>query len=307
MNKKLINVELVEDDDFVVYCDTDSAFSLAEPYIKVLYPDIDTTDEEKMSNIILKVSSDVISYINKNYDVLAKRLFFIEKHYFFIKQEYIAKTALWIAKKRYVQHIINENGIPRNEIKPVGLDIVRSSFPEKFKVFMEEMLRDILTGKDKDYIDNMLLEFKDKLKTFHPREIAKNTSVTFYCKTTGVKFDPKNRNPFEFVKGTTAQVKASLAYNDFLKRKGLDKKVQPILSGSKIKWVYCKENSFGIDCIAFKDDGTDPKEIMTFIENYIDRSKIFNKEFLLKLEDFYNAMKWEQFNENTARGCEFFG
>lgn len=48
------------------------------------------------------------------------------------------------------------------------------------------------------------------------------------------------------------------------------------MNGQKIKWVYLMENDYGIDALAMKADGTDPKEILDFIEKYIDRNQLYN-------------------------------
>ncbi len=75
--------------DWVIYTDTDSCFASALPIIKKNMPDIDLNDEKAMTEAILKVTGDVQSFVNKFYDVMAKRYFNIEKHRFDAKQEVI--------------------------------------------------------------------------------------------------------------------------------------------------------------------------------------------------------------------------
>ena len=120
-----------------------------------------------------------------------------------------------------------------------------------------------------------------------------------------INFDPKDRESFHFVKGTTAQCKATLAYNDMLKVYKC-KETEPIMSGSKIKWVYLKDNPFGLDGLAFKDDGRDPKVIMDFIITYANRTRIWDAELQTKLADFYKALNWEIFSEDQASIDTFF-
>jgi hypothetical protein len=81
---------------------------------------------------------------------------------------------------------------------------------------------------------------------------------------------------------------------------------EPILHGGKIKWVYLKENPFGLTGMAFKDDDKDPKIIMDFINQYIDRTAIWNAELEKKLNDFYNAMRWEMYSEDAETIDQFF-
>jgi DNA polymerase elongation subunit (family B) len=292
--------------DWVIYTDTDSCFASALPIIKKNMPDIDLNDEKAMTEAILKVTGDVQSFVNKFYDVMAKRYFNIEKHRFDAKQEVIAKTSFWLAKKRYAQFIINKAGIECDEMEVKGIDVVRTSFPIRFRKFMQKFLDDMLRKLPKDQIDASILEFKDKMSTYPVIEIAKNTSVKFKSQNGDNDYNPKTRHPFQFIDGTPAQAKAALAYNDLLKTWKLDKDVPEIFHGQKIKWVYLKQNQYGIEGIAMKADGTDPDRIMEFIEQYVDRNAMYEQELRGKLLDFYNVLNWSYPNETDVKLEEFF-
>ena len=292
--------------DWVIYTDTDSCFASALPIIKKNMPDIDLNDEKAMTEAILKVTGDVQSFVNKFYDVMAKRYFNIEKHRFDAKQEVIAKTSFWLAKKRYAQFIVNKAGIECDEMEVKGIDVVRTSFPIRFRKFMQKFLDDMLRKLPKDQIDVSILEFKDKMSTYPVIEIAKNTSVKFKSQSGEMDYNPKTRHPFQFMDGTPAQAKAALAYNDLLKIWNLDKDVPPIFHGQKIKWVYLKQNVYGIEGIAMKADGTDPDRVVEFIEQYVDRNAMYEQELKGKLLDFYNVLNWSYPNETDVKLEEFF-
>ena len=292
--------------DWVIYTDTDSCFASALPIIKKNMPDIDINDEKAMTEAILKVTGDVQSFVNKFYDVMAKRYFNIEKHRFDAKQEVIAKTSFWLAKKRYAQFIVNKAGIECDEMEVKGIDVVRTSFPIRFRKFMQQFLDDMLRKLPKDQIDVSILEFKDKMSTYPVIEIAKNTSVKFKSQSGEMDYNPKTRHPFQFMDGTPAQAKAALAYNDLLKIWNLDKDVPPIFHGQKIKWVYLKQNVYGIEGIAMKADGTDPDRVVEFIEQYVDRNAMYEQELKGKLLDFYNVLNWSYPNETDVKLEEFF-
>ena len=119
-------------------------------------------------------------------------------------------------------------------------------------------------------------------------------------------YDPPNRPPFNFVKGTAAQVKAGLGYNDLLTFLKLNKKHQKILNGQKIKWIYLTENPYGLEAIAMKADGTDPKQILTFIDDYADKKAMYTKELKSKLQGFYTVLNWTYPDENTTNASKFF-
>ena len=296
------------DGDWVIYTDTDSCFASALPIIQKNMPDIDTNDEKAMTEAILKVTGEVQSFVNKFYDMMSLRFFNIEKHRFDAKQEVIANTGFWLAKKRYAQFIINNGGLVVNEMEVKGIDVVRTSFPIQFRKFMQQFLNDILRKTDKQVIDQNILTFLDKNLVDSPViEIAKNTSVKF--KSGGeskTDYNPKTRSKFKYIKGTTAQAKAALFYNDLLQHWGLDKMVPPIFHGQKIKWVYLKSNEFGSECIALKADGTDPDQIIDFINKYVDRTAMYEQELKGKLMDFYNILNWDYPNQTDKTLGEFF-
>jgi DNA polymerase elongation subunit (family B) len=292
--------------DWVIYTDTDSCFASAMPIIKKNMPDIDINDEKAMTEAILKVTGDVQSFVNKFYDVMAKRYFNIENHRFDAKQEVIAKTSFWLAKKRYAQFIVNKAGIECDEMEVKGIDVVRTSFPIQFRKFMQKFLDDMLRKLPKEQIDVSILEFKDKMPTYPVIEIAKNTSVKFKSQSGETDYNPKTRHPFQFMDGTPAQAKAALAYNDLLKNWNLDKDVPPIFHGQKIKWVYLKQNEYGVEGIAMKADGTDPDRVIAFIEQYVDRNAMYEQELKGKLLDFYNVLNWSWPNETDVKLEEFF-
>ena len=57
-----------------------------------------------------------------------------------LKQELISKAGIWIAKKRYAQWVINQEGNPVDKLDVKGIDVVRSSYPAAFRKFLSEVL-----------------------------------------------------------------------------------------------------------------------------------------------------------------------
>jgi DNA polymerase elongation subunit (family B) len=283
---------LNDNKDYVIYTDTDSCFASAIPLIEKLHPNIDKKNETEMIKETLNICSKVQKYVNDMFNVMAKKLFNLNYHEFEAKQEVIARSSFWLAKKKYTQAIINKNGIECDEIEIKGIDVVRTNFPIGFKKFMNEFLRDLLKDTLKEDIDKKIYDFERSLCNIPVIELAKNTSIKFISQDKKKNYNPDDRVPFNYVLGTPAQVKAGLAYNDLLSFWGLDKKNPKLMNGQKIKWVYLLENDYGIDALAMKADGTDPKEIMDFIEKYIDRNQLYTQELKSKLTLFYNVQHW---------------
>lgn len=95
----------------------------------------------------------------------------------------------------------------------------------------------------------------------------------------------------KIIKGAPASVKATIIYNDLIKFWRLDNKHSYITQGDKIKWIYLKPNRYRIEAIAFIPFDI-PEKILTFIEEYADRQKIFDSILLNKLEGFYTDLGW---------------
>ena len=59
----------------------------------------------------------------------------------------------------------------------------------------------------------------------------------------------------------------------------------------KVLW-YIKNNQFQLDALAYKGYD-DPKELMDFIKQYIDRDKLYNRALNKKIQMFYDALSWD--------------
>ncbi len=53
--------------------------------------------------------------------------------------------------------------------------------------------------------------------------------------------------------GAPAAVKAAIRYNDLLRFWKLDSKHELITNGTKVKWIYLKDNPYKIEALAFFD------------------------------------------------------
>ena len=120
---------------------------------------MDVNDEDKMSKAILEIADEVQSYLNESYNYFAKKFCNLNKHRFDIKQEVIAKSGLFVTKKRYGLKIINDNGKKVDKMMVKGLDTVRSSFPMAMRTMLSKLLEDILMDVPKDKLDKFIINF----------------------------------------------------------------------------------------------------------------------------------------------------
>ncbi len=295
------NKELNDTENYCIYIDTDSVFYSAMPLVIKRFPNINIYNEEKMSNTILNIASEVQLYLNQSYDYFAKKFCNLDKHRFDIKQEVIAKSGLFITKKRYGLKIINDNGKKVNKMMVKGVDNVRSSFPIAMREMLSKLLEDILMDVPKDKIDKFILNFKDSMKLMDFNKIAMPTSVK------GIKkYRDSSGDIFHTYKlGTPIHVKSSLFYNDLLKHFNLTRKYSPIYNGEKIKWVYLKNNPIGLQTVAYKGY-EDPPEILSFIKQYINHDKIYKQALHKKIMMLYEALGWSEPTDASKTIERFF-
>lgn len=284
-------------EDHCAYIDTDSVYFSSLPLMS-------NVPEEDRLQYTIDWATQMEGELNKFYDVVAKRFFNCDTHRLSIKGEAISRTALWLRKKRYALKKVYdlEEGAPVDKMTIKGLDIVRSSFPQAYKVLMKGILKDILDGKLKEYVDGLVLQFKSAMISMDYKAIARNTSVKDIA-----KYDmPTWSSMQEFTKGTPAHVKAAITYNRVLEKLGKSSQFRPIRNGDKVKWVYLTRNAMGIDTIAFKTYD-DPPEILELVKKHIDYDALFEHELENKLLKFYTALGWGDLPiETNPLASDFF-
>jgi DNA polymerase elongation subunit (family B) len=303
--KKISNVyynkELGDTKDYCIYIDTDSVFYSATPLVKKRFPNMDIKNEDKMSKAILEIASEVQEYLNNGYDYFAKKFCNLDKHRFDIKQEVIAKSGLFVTKKRYGLKIINDNGKKVNKMMVKGLDTVRSSFPTAMRTMLSKLLEDILMDVPKQELDKFIINFKNSMKLMEFDKIAIPTSVKNIS-----KYYNKDGQMFNSYKtGTPVHVKSSIFYNEFLKYKNISNRYNSIANGEKIKWVYLKQNPLGLNTMAYKGH-EDPIELLNFIRQYINHDKLYKQALHKKIMMLYESMNWSEPTDSSKTIERFF-
>jgi len=295
------NKELGDTKDHCIYIDTDSVFYSATPLVKKRFPELDINNIDKMSKAILQIADEVQLYLNNGYNYFAKKFCNLNKHRFDIKQEVIAKSGLFVTKKRYGLKIINDNGKKVDKMMVKGLDTVRSSFPIAMRQMLSKVLEDILMDVPKENLDKFILNFKNSMKLMDFNKIAIPTSVR------GIqKYGIVDGNLFNSYKlGTPIHVKSSIFYNDLLKHLKISKRYSKIFDGEKIMWVYLKQNPIGLETIAYKGY-EDPPEILDFIRQFINPNKLYKQALHKKIMMFYQALNWNEPTDSSKTIERFF-
>jgi hypothetical protein len=289
-----------------------SSYMSAEPLAK-----LDKIPEDKMLDYSIKLSKTIVHRINKFYEYMIPKVFNVHpsKNRIEIVPDVIAKKALWIKKKNYalLKVFDMEKNVPLKnksgkdgKLEVKGLAVVRSSFPAAFRKFGSTFLEELLRDFGQKELSEKLMSFEESIDNYSIIELAKTTSIKFVSQNGDHDYNPHGRQLFRYVKGTPAQVKAGLAFNDLLKVWKLDKQIPLLHHAEKIKWVYMLPNEYCIDALAFRADDTDPTEILEFVEEYIDRKKMYSSELYKKLETIYSAIGWQMPNRGGELASKTF-
>lgn len=297
--------------DFVKYIDTDSLYVSAMPLAEL---EGNVTD---MTKFTIDTVTAVANHINDFYQFMVPKVFNVapEKNRIKIVGDVVAKKALWVAKKRYamlkvwdmekMKAVKDKNG-NEGKLEVKGLDTVRSSFPAAFRKFASKVLDNMLRGVGRDTIDEDIMRFEETINDHNIFDLAVTTSAKFVSGNGEHNYNPSSRRPFEVVNKTPIGVKSALAYNDMLKAMKLDKKVEKIMTGQKVKWVYLLPNDFCLPTLAMKADDTDPDEILEFITNHIDRKGMYDSQLHYKLEEIYTVIGWKYPNRGSQLAAKVF-
>jgi hypothetical protein len=160
--------------------------------------------------------------------------------------ERISESIINIAKKKYIQHIVHEDGIDYERMKyifPKGVELVRSSTPAFARDKIVDIVKYLFSHPDTFNIKELLKLVKQLRKEFELADIddiSMQSSVSNYDVKT---LNDKNL-PLQFVSGAHFAVKSAAHYNYLLfKNKEYQEKYEFIKSGTKIKYYVCKDKS----------------------------------------------------------------
>ncbi len=162
--------------------------------------------------------------------------------------ERISESVIYIAKKKYIQNIRFEDGIPYDELSyfySKGVEIVRRSTPLFVRDKIMEVIKYIFSHPDTFNIKDLLKQVKILRKEFDlcVPDMVDDISMQSSCSNYD-QYVLEDNAKLVFADKAPASVKAAAYYNHMLhKNKELQSKYEFLKSGSKIKYYYCKDAS----------------------------------------------------------------
>jgi DNA polymerase elongation subunit (family B) len=278
MNEFMNKMLKTDNVDYVIASDTDSIYI----EMKELVKRIDVNDDVKIVSAIDQFCEQKIQpYLDKCYQELADYMNVYQQK-MFMKRETIANKGIWKAKKMYILNAWNVEGVQYDspKLKMQGIEAVRSSTPQVCREYIRKAL-EIIMNESEISLQNYISQIREEYKNLPFDDIAFPRGANNVDKY----YDRSNI----YVKGTPIHIKASLLYNNLLKKYGL-RNLQPIMSGDKIKYCYLKLPNKIQDTVISNLDSL-PDELG--LNQYIDYEKQFDKSFIEPLKSITSIIRWD--------------
>jgi DNA polymerase elongation subunit (family B) len=261
----------------LIFGDTDSLGVLITPLVKEFSKNGKITEES------YEAAEKLQNYINQGINKWAVKTLNTNDCRFEFKRELMCDSAIFLEKKRYVFHVLDKEGIPCDDWKYTGIELVRTTMPKAIKPYVEKIIQSMVMTKSEKLVNDIFREAYEEFIKMDISEISLLSGIKNM-----EKYEAKSEG-FKTAKGMPCHVKAAYYYNLLLDELGLEKKYEKITSGDKIKYFYTeKPNVYSIDAIAFK--GKYPTEFNDLLKP--DMYVMFEKDMYKCVERFYNVMNW---------------
>jgi DNA polymerase elongation subunit (family B) len=266
--------------DYVIASDTDSLYVDMSLYSSDV-EEIDKFCETEVQQMLDVCFADLKNKMNAREQKM------------FMKREGISSRGVFVAKKRYMLNVLDNEGIRYHEpnIKMMGIEAVRSSTPQVVKDAIKETVKIMLQGTEEE-VQAYIADFR---RDYH------NMSFNDIAFPRGVNgLDKYSDRVTIYKKATPIHVRGALLYNKFLQDRNLQEAHEQIYNGSKVKFCYLEmpnplhENVIAVPSLL-------PPE-MDFINDYVDHDLQFSKSYLEPMKHILEAADWHPEKRNTLTG-----
>ena len=272
----------------VLASDTDSSMFNGEAFINKVLGNTDNIKWTKRNiQLVVSEGEEFIKTVNEYINNLSKEIFYSPLRRFNFKFEKFCSEGEFLAKKRYVLHLRQDDGAEVDKFSYTGVDVKKNELPIKIKDVLKYVIENamIYNWNNQDY-SKAIHDNWETFKELQPNELA-------YLKNYNTE---KNSEGFlSCEKGSGVHAKAAIYYNQLIKQFNLTSKYEFINPGDRLRYLYVKPNKYKIEVIGWKERW--PKE---FEEHFkIDYETMFEKIVLAPLKRFEVNHKWSKINIST--------
>jgi DNA polymerase elongation subunit (family B) len=224
----------------VIYIDTDSCYLSFQEVLE----NCNWTGSEK--DFVLKLYEYRLSdFNNKILEKYAKDL--NAENFLNFELETVAKNAIWLAKKKYMQNIVwKDPGVhydPLSKISAKGFEIIQSSTPLFARTKLKEVLKFIFSVDKVELGDivNLLKKIKREFKLANTEHITFNVKINNYR-----KYILSDYQQFEIASGCPIHIRAAGYYNFLLNNSKYKNRYKTLSDGEKVKYYLSKDKSCNV-------------------------------------------------------------
>jgi DNA polymerase elongation subunit (family B) len=280
INEYLNKILKSEDKDYVIAVDTDSLYITLDGLVEQVFGS--NPDTKKVIDFLDKVCEEKLTpFLDNGYQELADYTNAYDQK-MVMARECIADKGIWVAKKRYILHVHDLEGVRYNEpnLKMMGIEAVRSSTPTSCRENIKNALNIIMT-KDNKALNDFVRQFRIKFRELPFEDIAFPRTVN--------KLSQYVDNTTLYRKGTPIHVKGAIVYNNYLVEQKKDKTYMAVKDGDKGKFCHLKlPNPVRVPVMT--TPGTLPREFG--LEKYIDFDTQYEKAFIEPLIGIVEKIGW---------------
>lgn len=276
--------------DILIYQDTDSEFFSFNEILKLR--DISLIKDGEITKEAYDIIVEYGEALNNGINEWARKEFkSIDPRYVF-KREKICDVALLQAKKIYILHILDKEGVKTNEFEYKGIAIAQATLSKEVKNLLKRVVESVLLAKDRKVATGIFQDGYEEFSKMSPEEISTRKKINDYEKYA------KIAKEYSFGKRTPIQAKSAMNFNNALMKIGIDSKYPKISSGTKIKFFYCRKNIYGFETMGFIDYY--PKELLEIVKP--DYRFMFEKNVVPVIRRIFKIVGWPI----PVIGCEEF-
>jgi len=272
--------------DYIIAIDTDSVYVDMGLLVKQKCP------KDALEFLDKLCEQRIQPFLDKMYQKLSDTMNCKEQA-MFMKREAISDRGVFVAKKRYMLNVLDNEGVRYHEpdLKIMGLECVRSSTPSAARDVIKEAIRVILQ-EDEASLHAYFRKLREQHGELPFGEIAFNSSVNNLTQYADSATIYGSKSPIYY--------RGALLYNHYRKIWGLDKSLEEIFEGEKVKYTYLRmPNPINENVIALPTE-TFPTELG--LERYIDYDKQFDKSIVEPMRSILDTIGWTERPVNTLGG-----
>ena len=299
--------EHYDQDDTLVYGDTDSNYFQIEGFVDKVIGEGTEFNQENINQLCTILDKDFVPAVNQHCAEITDKYFHSPLNRIEFKRETFCTEGLFLAKKRYILHVRNDEGVYVNKFKYTGVEVKKSELPEIIKTFLKRIIESSMIERwDGPRYKKEISKIWDEYSQLSFEDIG-------YYK--GYNSGKSSEGFLRHGKGASIHSKAVMYHNQLLEKLGIKSKYEEIMLGEKVRYLYVeKNNPYRIPVIAWKN-GSYPEEFKDLFN--IDYTAMFERQVISPLSTknkekpgIIQINKWPVFDPTLEALCdmdELFG